>query len=172
MTIKELVETKKYRIDTYSLNGLQVFAALTIIRALQDDPKIVDAIYNFSNKYKYSISKMQILRLCGSVYMHNSGHWLTAKINSTISPEFKIRGDEWHSKIPFAETGIIYGLNDAFQNYYDGWMAQKRAGAKDIDKYALENRKYYYKRHNIKVIKKGVKKCTGPIGQGSLLVDF
>ena len=178
MTVKELVDTKKYSLNMHKINGLKAFAGLTLVRAVVDDAQIVKAVCKFSPKFKYSVSNFNILKMCGSAYMHNSGHWLTGIINKNSITDDNIDVDYgWNDETKFKHTGIICQLNNTFQKWNDGWRSNNPVNIKMIEDIAKENKTYYNRNVKLKQAKKVVVKIvkkveTKTFKRNNFILDF
>lgn len=128
----EMAQIKKAKFNLDKINGLVLFAMLTVIRTVVEDPKIVTAVLEFDPTKEYSWTKLGILKACGDAYGLNSGHWLhrTLHVNNVnYSPKAV---SAWKSKTPAKNTGLVAKLHDTFQTDDDGYMCDTPVQEKDI----------------------------------------
>lgn len=167
-TIKGMVDTKLYKIDVRKHNGLKVFVALTLVRAVVEEWDIVETIAQFSTKFKYSISHLAILKAVGATHFKNCGHWLTAQVDrknlaKELCPEYL---SDWYAPANFANTGLIPKINYTFQHVGDGYAPMMPITKNNVKDIAKENLPYYNKAIGAKIKRKAVAK------KADLILDF
>jgi hypothetical protein len=170
-TIKGMVDTKLYKIDVRKHNGLKVFVALTLVRAVVEEWDIVKTIAQFSTKFKYSISNLAILKAVGSVHKRNCGHWLTCSVDKkNIAKEFNPSYlDVWNAAPNFANTGLISKINLTFQHQGDGYAPNQPITKPMVEEIAKENMAYYNKATGAKIKREVV---TKKAETKELILDF
>lgn len=135
------VKEGKFTINLTTNNGTKVFTILTLIRAVIEDPLIVKQVISFDRKFKYSLSKFSILKLCGSVYKTNSNHWITDTIfRNNINKGFASR-EYWDSRDPCIKTGLGNNLFRTFMFENDGFVVKNPVTDNDIKVIHSENQK-------------------------------
>lgn len=116
---KDMANSAQYKVDLHKFNGTKIFTILTLIRAVVEDPKIVQEVIKFDRKFKYSLDNFGILKMCGSVHMENSNHWITERINKpNLSKMFKTR-IHWDDPKPCIETGLGSNIHATFNHAGD-----------------------------------------------------
>lgn len=159
----QMAKDKKILFDLTKANGIKIFAMVTAIRAVREDPKIVKQVLAFDPTKEYSISKLGILKAAGAIHHHNSGHWLTGPLsikNLNRSPSNRIA---WKSIAPAKETGFIRGINETFQSTGDGWGTTTPVNLKYIEEVLNE--------HPVKV-KEPKPKKKASLKTKTLILDF
>jgi hypothetical protein len=171
-TIKSMVDTKLYKIDVRKHNGLKVFVALTLVRAVVEEWDIVKILGQFSTKFKYSISNLAIVKAVGAVYKKNAGHWLTASVHKSnikkeLNPDYL---SDWNAEPNFAVWGLIAKINATFQHKGDGYAPYSPITKPMVEEIAKENMAYYNKATGAKIKRDAVviKKITDI----ELILDF
>ena len=132
--VYQMAQNKKILIDIDKHNGLRIFSLLTVIRAVREDVAIVNKVLEFDPEFTYSWTKLGILKACGAAYFHNSGHWLTDRVdvaNVNYSPTKKVG---WNSKVPMRDTGLIREVNDTWQTSGDGFTCRSPVNLMQINK--------------------------------------
>jgi hypothetical protein len=170
-TIKGMVDTKLYKIDVRKHNGLKVFVALTLVRAVVEEWDIVKILGQFSTKFKYSISNLAIVKAVGAAYKKNSGHWLTASVHKDnikkeLNPDYL---SSWNAKPNFANTGLISKINATFQHKEDGYAPVTPITKTMVEEIAKENVAYYNKATGAKIKREVV---TKKAETKELILDF
>lgn len=128
----KMAETMRYKVDLHKFNGTKIFTILTLIRAVVEDPKIVQQVVAFDRRFKYSISNFSILKLCGSVYTSNSNHWITMRVDKTnLNKMFNTR-EYWDSEIPCIKTGLGRKLFSTFIFADEGYATKNPVREADI----------------------------------------
>lgn len=118
----EMARKEEYKVDLHKYNGTKIFTILTLIRATVEDPEIVRAVLKFDRKFKYSLDKLCILKLCGSIYQKNSNHWITERIHKNSVTEGFRSKVFWNSPTPCFATGIGTHIYDTFNHEDNGWI--------------------------------------------------
>ena len=119
----EMARKQEYKVDLHKYNGTKIFTMLTLIRAVVEDPKIVKAVIKFNCKFKYSLSRFSILKLCGSVYQLNSNHWITEKVTKeNVAKRFNTTL-WWEDPVPCIQTGLGSHIHETFNHEGDGWIS-------------------------------------------------
>ena len=170
-TIKGMVDTKLYKIDVRKHNGLKVFVALTLVRAVVEEWDIVKILAQFSTKFKYSISNLAVLKVVGAAHYKNSGHWLTASMDKKnfgkeMNPNYL---DDWNAPANFANTGLISRINATFQHLGDGYAPYSPVSKAMVENVAKENLPYYNKAMGAKIKREVVVKKADA---KALVLDF
>lgn len=129
---KTMAETGSFKIDLHRFNGTKVFTILTLIRAVVEDPKIVQQVIAFDRKFKYSISNFSILKLCGSVYSSNSNHWITQQVNKPNLTKMFMTREHWDSEIPCIKTGLGRNIFNTFTFADEGFATKNPVRESDI----------------------------------------
>ena len=123
---KRMAKTRKYELDLTKHNGLQVFTALTLVRAVVEIPEIAKTIAKMSARFKYSLPKQAILRALGSVYIENGHHWLTMTVHKdSLNKPLIAYGDLWNADSPARTTGLQRGIHGTFMYPDDGYGCRK-----------------------------------------------
>ena len=138
---KAMAETGYFQIDLHKFNGTKVFTILTLIRAVVEDPKIVRAVLQFDRKFKYSLSNFSILKMCGSVYMTNCGHWITNRVDKLKLQEMFNDKYYWNEPTSCIETGLGRNIHYTFNHSVNGFAVKNPIYQKDIDKVREEKDK-------------------------------
>lgn len=131
--VLDAVKNRKVQVDLDKINGLQLFSLLTVLRAVREDPEIVHEVLKFDHSKEYEWTKLGILKACGSRHTTNTGHWLTSYIdhkNVNKSPDARA---SWNSTTPAKKTGLVRGINEAFQFPGDGYACRTPITLKDIE---------------------------------------
>lgn len=129
-----MAKTMQYKVDLHKFNGTKIFTILTLIRAVVEDPKIVKEVITFSRKFKYSISNFSILKLCGSVHMSNSGHWITMEVDKgNLDKMFNTR-IYWDDLTQCIQTGLGKNIHNTFKFGNEGFATKNPVTRKDIEK--------------------------------------
>lgn len=141
----------KYKVDLHKYNGTKIFTMLTLIRAVVEDPEIVKEVISFSRKFKYSISNFSILKMCGSVHILNSNHWITYRVDKkNINKMFKTTL-YWNKQEPCINTGLGRNIHTTFNYAEDGFAVRQSIDKKYIDSIKAEKDKPNKKVHNQKM---------------------
>ena len=147
---KTMAETGNFKIDLHRFNGTKVFTMLTLIRAVVEDPKIVRAVLQFDRKFKYSLSNFSILKMCGSVYMTNCGHWITNRVDKLKLQEMFNNKYYWDEPTPCIETGLGGKLFSTFTFAGEGYATKNPVRETDIKAVREEKNKPNKKVHTQK----------------------
>lgn len=140
-TPQEMVDSKTCLVDVSKHNGLQVISFLTVIRAVLEDTVIANTIAEFKPRKVYPYSKLDILRIVGSVLKQNSGHWLTRNITrKSIGLDINT-DDRWMDTTPCNSTGVIFEINNTFEGIGGGLYVADPFSQKDITKLLGEKKK-------------------------------
>lgn len=158
--VLEMAETQKLRVDITKLNGIQLFSLLTVVRAVREDPAIVQDVLRFDPTVEYSWTKLGILKACGSIHHHNSGHWLTSRISVSNVNKSPTDKKAWDNKATAKETGLIRAVNESFQFSGDGFAPINPIKVSHVDAVLKET-------EPVPVVKKETKKKIK-----QLIVDF
>ena len=161
----EMAQTKKATFDLTKINGLVLFAMLTVIRAVVEDPAVVKKVLEFDPTKEYSWTKLGILKACGDTYGENSGHWLHKNIhidNVNYSPKAV---SAWKSKTLAKTTGLVAKLHSTFEAENDGYMCNNPAREATIKAVLAEHIKPVVK-------KKSTSKLRVTDATGQLIVEF
>lgn len=110
----QMAKDMEYKVDLHKYNGTRIFTMLTLIRAVVEDPKIVREVIKFDRKFKYSISNFSILKMCGSLYMDNCGHWITNRVDKSNLPKMFNTRMHWDRPEPCIKTGLGRGIHATF----------------------------------------------------------
>ena len=127
----QMAKDMKYKVDLHKFNGTKIFTILTLIRAVVEDPKIVLAVNRFNRKFKYSVSKFAILKMCGSVYLSNSNHWITMPMDKSNIEKTFASTFWWDDQTPCIMTGLGRHLFETFN--FDSYIVKNQVTYKDID---------------------------------------
>lgn len=127
----QMAKDMKYKVDLHKFNGTKIFTILTLIRAVVEDPKIVLAVNRFNRKFKYSVSKFAILKMCGSVYLSNSNHWITMSMDKSNIEKTFASTFWWDDQTPCIMTGLGRHLFETFN--FDSYIVKNPIIYKDID---------------------------------------
>lgn len=135
-SIKQMVKAKAYTADLTQINGTQLFAILTVLRAVVEEPEIVRSVAKFNHRMKHAIPHLGILKAAGSSHSQNYHHWLHQWIDQHnltkgINDEYE---HMWNSPQPALETGLVTGLHEVFQHPGDGYTRQHPVRADWADK--------------------------------------
>lgn len=128
-----MAENQKLVVDLEKINGLQLFSLLTVVRAVREDPLIVKEVLKFDHSKEYSWTKLGILKACGSLYKHNSGHWLTGNVSLPNVNKGIRNKTTWESPSTAKETGLIRMVNSTFGLSDDGYAVKIPIKQEHID---------------------------------------
>lgn len=147
----QMAKDMAYKVDLHKYNGTRIFTILTLIRAVVEDPKIIQAVIAFDRKFKYSISNFSILKMCGSVYQSNSNHWITQQVNKpNLTKMFRTR-EHWDSEIPCIKTGLGKNIFNTFTFNNEGFAVKNPVRETDIKAVREEKNKPNKKVHTQKM---------------------
>lgn len=161
--VYQMAKDKKIIFDLTKANGIKIFAMVTAIRAVREDPMIVNQVLAFDPTKEYSITKLGILKAAGAVHHHNSGHWLTGPLSIKNLNKSPATRAAWKSAATAKETGFIRGINETFQSAGDGWGTTTPVNLKYIEEVLDE--------HRVKVEEPKPKK-KAPLKTKTLILDF
>lgn len=122
----------KITFDLTKMNGIILFSLLTAVRAVIEDPAIVDLVLAFDPEKEYSWSKLGILKACGSWHKNGDGHWLTQNIDLKNVNKTPASKAAWKSTIPAKETGLLTILHTTWMHVGDGYACNNPVIEKDI----------------------------------------
>lgn len=160
----QMAKDKKIVFDLTKVNGIKIFAMVTAVRAVREDPTIVKQVLAFDPTKEYSITKLGILKAVGAVHHHNAGHWLTGPISIKHLNKSPSTKAAWKSTTPAKETGFIRGVHETFQSAGDGWATTDPVNPKYIETVLNE--------HRVKVEEKPKPKKKASLKTKTLILDF
>lgn len=123
---KENILNGKFTISTEKFNGLQVFTALTLIRAIEESPEIVDNIYTASRTHKNLLlkDKIKTLKYFSCVYTTNDNHCIVTYGFRTRHEQKLIDTNyDWLDTSPANKTGLVRNIHNTFMSVYVRWLA-------------------------------------------------
>jgi len=130
-TPAKILKDKYCLVDVTAHNGTRVFAFLTVMRAVIESPDIIENIFKFSLRKKYSWTKLGILKAVGSIFRESDGHWLSQQID-VGNVDKPPHGVYWKRDKPCTETGLGRNLHESFMYVNDGWGAVNPVYKRDL----------------------------------------